>query len=287
MSSNNSNIGNVLIVGCGSLGTLIANKLDKIGFRVTGAKRDISTLPKNLVPAAIDVNKPDSLGDLINEDWTAIIVTLTADNYDYSSYQKTYVDGMKNLITIFEKSKKSFPLFLFASSTSVYSQHDSEWVTEKSQTKPNHFSGQAILKAEKILSSYRGPSTSVRFSGIYGRNKSRYLSQLKQGLIVSKNPSYYSNRIHIEDCARIFIHLISMHQNEEKLSSSYIASDCDPAPLYDVMSWLANKNEIEADTLTEFTPEYRRGNKRCSNSLLLETGYKFIYPSYKDGMILK
>ena len=285
MALNNLNIGNVLIIGCGSLGTLIANKLDAVGFCVTGAKRDISTLPKNLIPVVIDIHKPETLGGLINEEWSVIIVTLTADNYDQSSYQATYIDGMKNLVMSFNKEKNNLPLILFASSTSVYSQKDSEWVTEKSQTKPNHFSGKTMLKAEEILSNYQGPYSSVRFSGIYGRNESRYLSQLKQGQIVSKKPSYYTNRIHIEDCARVFIHLLSMHQYEKKLSPNYVASDCDPAPLYEVMFWLSNKNGIDADTLTEFIPKYTRGNKRCSNSLLLETGFKFKYPSYRDGMI--
>ena len=72
-----------------------------------------------------------------------------------------------------------------------------------------------------------------------------------------------------------------MYEQKQTLSSNYIASDCDSAPLHEVMSWLASKYGIDVETLTEFIPEYKRGNKRCSNFLLLETGFKFRYPSFK------
>ena len=274
-----------LIIGCGSLGSLIASKLDQSGFEVVGAKRDTLTLAKHITPLAIDVNKYETLIDLMSENWSVVFVTLTADEFNYLSYKKTYVDGLRNVVKLFNSLKNNLPLILFASSTAVYSQQNSEWVTEKSKTKPEHFSGRVMLKAEEILSTYKGTSTSVRLSGIYGRNKSRYLSQLKKGLIASKTPIFYSNRIHIEDCSRVFLHLFRMYEQKQTLSSNYIASDCDSAPLHEVMSWLASKYGIDVETLTEFIPEYKRGNKRCSNSLLLETGFKFRYPSFKDGMI--
>ena len=51
--------------------------------------------------------------------------------------------------------------------------------------------------------------------------------------------------------------------------------------MIEVVTWLAEQMGV-----TEFLSETatnERGNKRCSNQRLLDSGFKFRYPSFKDG----
>ena len=75
--------------------------------------------------------------------WSVVFVTLTADEFNYLSYKKTYVDGLRNVVKLFNSLNNNLPPYLVCLSTAVYSQQNSEWVTE-SKTKPEHFSGQDV-----------------------------------------------------------------------------------------------------------------------------------------------
>jgi hypothetical protein len=50
-------------------------------------------------------------------------------------------------------------------------------------------------------------------------------------------------------------------------------------PLYDVSEWLAKKLGV---SLTE-RPASSRSVRRCSNKKLLDSGYQFQYPSFREG----
>ena len=91
---------------------------------------------------------------------------------------------------------------------------------------------------------------------------------------------HYTNRIHADDCAGVLAHLIAQSQQQE-LSPLYLASDCAPTPMVDVVSWIAEQLGIEDFLAKDAVNE--RGNKRISNHRLLNSGYRFIYPNFHDG----
>jgi hypothetical protein len=66
----------------------------------------------------------------------------------------------------------------------------------------------------------------------------------------------------------------------------YLGVDCEPADEADVLDFLAGElgvappRERAAD---EDPPKRRAGSKRCRNDRIRAEGYRFRYPSYRDG----
>ena len=99
----------------------------------------------------------------------------------------------------------------FASSTSVYAQHQGEWVDETSPTESESFSGRCIRHGEQLLADYPWPAVAVRFGGIYGPGRTRLIDSVRDGS-ASRSPGapIYTNRIHRDDCARVLEHLLDL-----------------------------------------------------------------------------
>ena len=127
--------GKVLLVGCGELGIQTAGLLQADNYEVVGARRTIQSLPKSIAGLSIDVTKPASLEVLSEQQWDAVIITLTADNFTADAYRLTYIDGLHNVLQSLSRPLSDqvvSPLVLFASSTSVYGQTDGSSVDELS-----------------------------------------------------------------------------------------------------------------------------------------------------------
>lgn len=278
--------GKVLLVGCGELGIQTAGLLQADHYEVVGARRTVQSLPKSIAALSIDITEPASLAVLSEQQWDAVIITLTADSFTADAYRRTYIEGLDNVLQSLPRplsDQAVSPLVLFASSTSVYGQTDGSSVDECSATVPASFSGQTMLAAEALVEEYPGPACSIRFGGIYGRGKSRLVSRLEAGEICPHEPAVISNRIHSVDCCRIFMHLLRRYQADQPLDSIYLAVDSQPTPLYEVMQWLANKNRIPLASLKQGAASARGGNKRCLNQRLLSSGFSLQYPSFKEG----
>ncbi|UCB53890.1 MAG: NAD(P)-dependent oxidoreductase, partial [Thiotrichales bacterium] len=67
-----------------------------------------------------------------------------------------------------------------------------------------------------------------------------------------------------------------------ELDSVYLASDDDPAPKWEVYSYLSARLGVTAPEKAVL-PLDSDQNKRCSNRRLKQLGYRFIYKSYRDG----
>jgi len=112
---------------------------------------------------------------------------------------------IKKFQNIFEKVK--FKWITYLSATSVYGDHNGEWVDEKSKTNPTSSNGIVRLNAEKTwmgLAENKDLAVQIfRLSGIYS-NTSNVLTRLKSGKakIISKKNQFFS-RIHVEDISNI------------------------------------------------------------------------------------
>jgi nucleoside-diphosphate-sugar epimerase len=170
-------------------------------------------------------------------------------------------------------------LIIWVSSTSVYGDNNGDWVDETTAPNPVTFSGEILLQAEQIIQNLPCSSTAVRFSGIYGPGRSRLLSQVQAGKGRPKLPEQWSNRIHADDCGAVLAHLIELFESNKPIEPIYLASDCEPVTQYDIRQWLAQKLDVSL-----IAEAVKLGSiRRCSNRLLLDTGFKFNYPSYKEG----
>ncbi|MBF8223226.1 SDR family oxidoreductase [Halomonas sp. 328] len=270
-----------LIVGCGDIGITLARQLKAQGSSVTGVRRRPEALAETGIPAvAADVQDAESLAAL--PDAEVVVYVISADRFEEGAYRAAYPDGLKAVLAEFAGRKRPPKRVFFVSSTSVYAQQDGESVDEASEVAPHGFSGQLMLEAEQALLAHDLPGTVVRFSGIYGPGRDRLIRQVREGRIAPASPTMYSNRIHRDDCTGVLAHLIDLALADQPLAPLYLASDCEPAPLHEVMQWLADKLRVEPSQVIQ-SPLRRRASKRCDNALLLESGYRFRYPSFREG----
>ena len=265
----------VLIAGCGDIGTRLGLTLAAEGAQVFGLRRTINQLPDGIHGIAADMADPDSLTDLPKCDY--VLFTAAAKSRDPEVYHRTYVDGLRNLLAALPNT----PRHLFITgSTGVYHQHEHDWVDEQSPTEPDSDTGRALLASEQLALNSGIPATVVRFSGIYGPGRTHLQRQVLAGIAAPVEPVHYSNRIHRDDCVGVLLHLLQLRQAGQSLKPMYLASDDAPAPISEVMEWLATELGVAVETRQ---PVRRGGSKRCSNRRLKASGYRFIHPDYRSG----
>lgn len=271
----------ILIVGCGDIGGEVAKRLAEAGHQVTGLKRHPPEQVDNINYVAADITVSSQLQNL-SKDFDFVFFILSPTGRTEESYRAIYATGLDNLLNHFANAKQS-PRWFFTSSTSVYAQSQGEWVDENSITQPENVNSQLIKEAEQKIISANPENIVVRFSGIYGEGREYLLRLTQQIPAIQKNPPYFSNRIHRRDCVEILLFLLQQQLNGRVLEQCYLASDDEPAPIWDVMTWLAKQICCQPPTIK--TSDTNGMNKRCNNQRLKNLGYQFQYPSYKVGYL--
>ncbi len=268
----------ILIAGCGDIGSQLGLNLATEGHQVFGLRRNINQLPPAIQGIAADLSQTDTLKDLPQQ-LDSVFYVVAAGSREESVYRQAYSGGLHNLLQAFQQQGIRPRQLFFVSSTAVYHQQNDEWVDENSATEPDNFSGSIMLEAEQIALQSGIPATVVRFSGIYGPGRNYMLSQINRGTGYPTEPPRYSNRIHRDDCVAVLMHLYQLSK-EQPLAPVYLASDDQPTPLHEVGDWLAAQLGVE---ITERSARRTIGSKRCDNTLLKQSGYQFRYPDYQTG----
>ncbi|MBL8260632.1 MAG: SDR family oxidoreductase [Candidatus Competibacteraceae bacterium] len=280
----------ILIAGCGDVGTVLGQHLHAAGHVVWGLRRRPADLPAAIRPLAADLTDPASLNRL-PPDLDFIVYSAAAAGFSEAQYRAAYREGLQNLLAVLQQTGQRPRRLLFASSTSVYGQREGEWVDEHSPAEADGFSGRCIRAGEELLWDSPWPSVAVRFGGIYGPGRTRLIDSVREGTATRPaGPPVYTNRIHRDDCARALQHLLELPQAERL----YVAVDDDPAPLDEVLSWLARQLGVARPPVADRSPlkpggaerdsaMRLRASKRCRNARLRASGFEFRYPGYREG----
>ncbi|PAV24605.1 NAD-dependent epimerase [Tamilnaduibacter salinus] len=269
----------ILMAGCGKLGTAIARELTDEA-RVFGLRRHPDDLPGPIIPFAANLKEPATLTGL-PPDLSVVVYCLTPDAYTDEGYRDAFVNGLRNLLEALSDAREQ-PALLFVSSTGVYHQDDDSVVDETSGTRPERFSGQRVLEGEQQALDSGLPATVVRFSGIYGPSRGRFLENVRLGQIDPPRPGPYTNRIHEDDAARAAAHLVRQRLAGADVDGRFLASDDEPARLDAVVDWVRQQTHC-ADPAPDAKRGGRAGSKRCDNRRLRQSGFTFRYPSFRDG----
>lgn len=273
----------ILIIGCGAIGYKLATLLTGQGHDVTGLKRNTPTQgDEKFSYYRADIGVPADLAGL-NTDFDFIFFIVSADSRNENSYREIYDVGLNNVINHFAQAN-SQARWIFVSSTSVYGQNQGEWVDEDSPSEPVKTTSLEIVKAEQKLIALNPRNIIVRFSGIYGPGREYLLRLAQQSPAIQKQPPYFTNRIHEQDCVGVLAFLLEQSINDVKLEQRYLASDDNPAPMWEVISWLAQQMRCPP-AVEKLTDEGSGRNKRCRNDRIKRLGYRFAYPNYKSGYL--
>lgn len=274
----------LLLLGCGDIAIRLANTLSNTEIQCFGMRRDVTKLPENIQGIQQDFTSQQGVGSQLNNGFDIVVITLVPEERSDEAYRKIYVDSLETIVRALEAATSPPKLVLFISSTSVYAQNKGEWVSELSSTRPETYPGQHIKSAETRLLNSSLASTIVRFSGIYGPGRRRLIQQVING-DRGENDRGFSNRIHADDCAGVLEHLIKKHIDHQPLEKIYLATDCQPVRTKQVKQWLANSMGLDTAPLQDANASsaLRDMNKRCSNKRLLDSGFNFSHPTYRDG----
>ena len=281
----------ILIAGCGDVGTALGRNLHAAGHEVWGLKRRPADLPPSIRPLAADLGDPATLTRLPAA-LDVVVYSAAAAGFSEAQYQAAYASGVRNLLRALRDAGQRPRRLLFTSSTSVYAQHQGEWVDEDSPAEADGFSGRCIRVGEQLLWESGWPAVAVRFGGIYGPGRTRLIDSVREGSATRPaGAPIFTNRIHRDDCARVLEHLIALPKPERL----YIAVDDEPAPLDEVLCWLATRLGVPEPPLAPRSPlkpgaeaggnaaSRLRASKRCRNARLRASGFQFLYPSYREG----
>jgi nucleoside-diphosphate-sugar epimerase len=266
-----------LVAGAGYVGEALARALLAAGHEVVVLRRSESPPPPGARAFRADLTLPGALDALPAAD--LVFYTAGADERSDEAYRRAYVEGVARLIERFAREPEPPRRLLFTSSTAVYGQQDGEWVDESSEAVPADFAGRSLLQGEALVLSAPFPGTVLRLGGIYGPGRTSLVERARSG--ATGGPSY-TNRIHRDDAAGALAHLALLPAAEPR----YVGVDCEPAREDEVLAWLARRLGAPAGSAPDAAPpapRRARGSKRCRNALLLASGYRFRYPTYREG----
>lgn len=273
----------ILIAGCGYVGSELARQLTAQGHTVFGLRRNTALLPPEIEPIAADLASPGSLA-VIPKSLDYVFYTASASGYSESAYRATYVSGLRNLLVALYRQPELKRIF-YTSSTGVYDQDDGSWLDESSPTPSRRFSARCLLEGELEVRDARIPGTVVRFSGIYGPERTRMIDSVTNGTArLDPGPERYLNHIHRDDCAGALAHLMNVRKPEPL----YLATDDEPRTRNDLLRWIATELGLPEPPMQDLgtgeeRPSERGGNRRYRNARLKSSGYALKYPTFREG----
>lgn len=284
----------ILIAGCGDLGRRAGEMWVSQGAQVWGIRRSRGALPGGLRALSADLTDPASLGRALDrrrlglegdDRFDLLVFSTSADRFEDAAYRAAYVDALGTTLKVLGEEDLLPSRLVYVSSTSVYAQTDGQWVTEESSTEPEGFGGKRLLEGEALVAEAPIPErTVVRFGGIYGPGRARLLDSVRSGQAVCyDDPPIWTNRIHVEDCARALVHLGAVEEPQRL----YLGVDDRPTLDGEVKRRLAELLGVDAPPAAIAPPSQTsrrmRSNKRCSNARLRESGFVPRYPSFEEG----
>ena len=269
----------VLIAGCGDVGTALGLTLCRSGREVFGARRSAHLLPAPLRPLPVDVTDRAAIERTVPA-VDFVVYAVAAGRRDEGAYRRAYADGVSALLDVLEGRAEPPRRVLFVSSTSVYGDRGGAWTDETAPLAPRGFAGESLVAGERRMLASPIPATVVRFAGIYGPGRGWMIERARAGARCAGDPPKFTNRIHRDDCAGVLAHLIGC----EQVDDAYIGVDDAPVEECEVLEWLAARLGAPAPRRVRADAGAGQGSgKRCSNARLRSSGYRFRYPSYREG----
>lgn len=181
----------------------------------------------------------------------------------------------------------------YLSATSVYGNHDGDWVDEDTEVNPTSIRGSRRAMAEKqwqdLWFKEAVPLHIFRLAGIYGPGRSA-IETVRAGFAkrVDKDGQVFS-RTHVDDIVQV----LRASMMAPKPGEIYNVADDLPAPAHEVVAYACQLMGIEPPPLlswdeADLSPmaaSFYKENKRVKNTKIkTDLGIQLLYPNYRDGL---
>lgn len=282
----------IQIVGAGYAGSRIAayfrEKKQKVWALTRSGKHNAEFEVLGITPVVADLTKPETL-EKIPAAHFIVICPAPGEKKDEEAYREIYLKGIGHYLAAIRKNPKP-NLIVYLSSTGVYRDRQGEWVDETTPPEPDTEKGKILLEAEDQVLNSGFPAVVFRLAGIYGpqRNAVARAGAPSHSRMTSSDTSgdRWMNHIHVEDIAGAMPVIF----NKGEAGNIYLGVDDEPVLQSVFYEWLATSlrggqmPEANASGTLAGTGSSRlRRGKRCSNKKLKTLGYKFQYPTFREG----
>ena len=273
----------LLIFGHGYTASALVDHLGTEDWEIFGTTRNVDTA---------DLLKENNITPLMWSDDTSIKSIIKRSNCILHSIAPTEVED-----PVYEKFAEdiiarsiNLSWFGYLSTTSVYGNHDGQWVDEKTPVNPSSNRGLLRVNAENTWARINDlPLHIFRLAGIYGAGRSP-LDKIRSGKaqLISK-PGQFFSRIHVEDIAQVLKASIEMPNR----GSIYNVCDDMPAAPDEVLAYAAKllnypeppRIDFEAAELSPMAKSFYSDNKRVNNHLIKnEFSLALKFPNFKAGL---
>ncbi len=272
-----------LILGAGALGIKLATQLEQCGHNVVGVRRHPERLPAHIKGARGDLHDPRGLVDLwrreLPPEGGELCLILTPDGRGEAGYRRTYVEGLINVAESLRVAERR-PHVTFVSSTSVFGDSDTR-VNESTVPNPKSVGGKILWQAEQWLCEQDFPVTRVRFAGIYGGQRLRFLENVAAGVVngVANAPS---NRIHEDDCVGLLRCVIRSVHSGLDVPEVIHGVDEDYATTGQVAAFIARRLQCSMPKF-DGVPSVRGGQRWVESLGIDQINYQLIHPDHISG----
>ncbi len=277
---------NMAIIGCGYVGSALADYWQQRGHVVTGTTTRAIRFPE-LQPvtsrvALLSGNDLDAMQTLIQDQDTVVVsVAPTGPRaVDANSYAQTYLATAKTLVKALNQAPRVKQL-IYLSSCSVYGDRQGRWVDETTPLVASNPQSQVLQETEDILlrtvgTEYR--TCILRLGGIYGpgRELVNMFAGLS-GLILPGSGDRITNWTHLDD---IVAGIEFARSNQ--LQGIYNLVDDSQLTIRQLVELVCARYSLPGarwDKSQVTVP--RRSSLRVSNQKLKVTGFSLIHPTVR------
>jgi nucleoside-diphosphate-sugar epimerase len=167
---------NIAILGCGYVGSALANYWQDRGHCVTGtttSRERVTYLSADLSHAVLMKGDDATAVHALLQSQNTLVVSVAptgSQEAGAAAYEETYLATAKNLASALKQTPHVTQI-IYLSSCSVYGDRQGEWVDETSSVSPVEYRSQVVYEAEQIILQAASEHQKVcvlRLGGIYG-----------------------------------------------------------------------------------------------------------------------
>lgn len=264
------------IIGCGYVGQAAAVYWKQKGHQIAVTTRQPSRIAfLQTFADKVHLLEHNSLPSFIAQQ-EIVLISVAPD--PSSNYSSTYLHTAKQVAKEIAQYT-SLKQILYTSSTSVYEDHQGEWVDENTPISPLNENNQILHETERVLLDCASENLKVcvlRLGEIYGPDRKiedrlrRMLHQPFPGSGLT-----YTNLIHLTDIVQALDFALQQRcQGTYNLCSDFHESRKN---FYDILCQIEHLPPIQWNASLR---NWHQGNKRVSNQKIKKEGFRFTHPSY-------
>jgi nucleoside-diphosphate-sugar epimerase len=269
---------NIAILGCGYVGSALADCWQEQGHFVTGTttSRERVTSLSKIVSNAVLMKGDDlaAVNSLLEGQDTLVVSVAPTGNE--ATYETTYITTTKNLVKALNQAP-NVKQIIYLSSCSVYGDRQGEWVDETAQIDLLEHKSQVLYESERIIlqaANDRQKVCVLRLGGIYGPN--RELVSMFGGLAGMTMPGKgdrFINWIHRDD----IVGAIEFSRLNE-LNGIYNLVDDSQLTVKEQVKRVCSRYNLPPVLWDSSKLSLQRKSLQVSNQKLKAAGYDLIHP---------